>query len=106
GMATLIFSAGTLFGTSSGRGTVSGLGTATFEVDLVFTGGTGLFTGATGELTITGTIVSTGPTTNHVTASYVGSVAAVPEPSSLTLFALGAATGVGVLVRARGRKKG
>src|SRR5262249_41106335 len=59
GMAALIFSAGTLFGTSSGMGIASGDGTATFEVDVVFTGGTGLFTGATGGLTITGTIVST-----------------------------------------------
>src|SRR5262249_45708764 len=102
GMATLIFSQGRLFGTSYGRGTASSPGTATLEVELVFTGGRGLFTGATGGLTITGTIVSTGPTTDHVTATYVGSVAVVPEPGSLTLFALGAATGVGVLVRARG----
>jgi hypothetical protein len=49
-----------------------------------------------------GTIVRDG-LTETVSATYVGSI--VPEPSSLTLFALGAATGVGVLVRGRGRKK-
>jgi hypothetical protein len=105
GMVSLIFDAGTLFATISGMGTAFGDGTAIFEADWVFTGGTGLFAGATGGGSITGTIVSTGPTTDSVTASYGGSLSVAPEPSSLTLFALGAATGVGVLVRARGRKK-
>jgi hypothetical protein len=104
GMSTWTFSAGTLFGTMSGMGTASGPGTGTFEIDWVVTGGTGIYAGATGEVAITATSVGTGPTTNHVTASYVGALS-VPEPSALTLFALGAATGVGALVRARGRKK-
>jgi hypothetical protein len=90
GMASLMFSDGTLFGTSSGMGTASGQGTATFEVDLDFTGGTGIFAGATGGVTITGTIVRHSPTTDSVTASYAGSLSVVPEPATLTLLGLGA----------------
>jgi hypothetical protein len=105
GMVSLNFADGTLFGTSSGMGTADGRGHATFEADLVFTGGTGRFAGAMGEATITGTIDRTGPTTDTVSASYVGTLSVVPEPGSLTLFALGATTGIGVLARARGKKK-
>lgn len=106
GMVSLTFAQGTLLGTSSGTGTASGLGTATFEVALVFTGGTGLFAGATGGATITGTIVSTGPTTNRVTASYDGSLTLIPEPGSLTLFALGAAALVGAPIwRGKGGRR-
>ena len=106
GMITLSFDDGTLFGTSSGMGTASGQGTATFEVDLVFTGGTGFFAGTTGEATITGTITRTGPTTDSVDASYTGSLSVVPEPNSLTLFALGASSGMAVLVRAGRKSRG
>jgi len=81
------FSQGTLFGTSSGSGTASGTGTATFTADFVITGGTGIFAGATGDATVTGTITSTGPTTESSTASYIGSLATIPEPSSLALLA-------------------
>jgi hypothetical protein len=90
GTLTETYSDGTLDGTSSGVGTASGSGTATLTVDVVFTGGTGTFRGATGEATITATITKTGPTTENITASYVGTLNLVPEPASLTLLGLGA----------------
>jgi hypothetical protein len=80
------FLQGTLFGTSSGSGTASGHGTATVTMDLVFTGGTGLFAGATGEATARETITSTSATTDSISGSYVGSLATVPEPNYLPLF--------------------
>jgi len=52
GMFTETFSQGMLFGTSSGTGTTSGMGTGTATVYVVYTGGTGLFTDATGEATV------------------------------------------------------
>ncbi len=91
GMFSEFFSEGTLDGTSSGMGTASGHGTATFVTETVFTGGTERFREATGEATVTGTIVQTSPTTDTITASYVGSLTIVPEPSSLALLALGTA---------------
>ena len=104
GSLSLTFSQGTWFGTTSGSGTASGQGTATFTVDFVITGGTGLFAGATGEATITGTITSTGPTTESISGSYVGSLALVPEPSSLALLAPAVAVGAVVVVRGRRRE--
>ena len=87
GMLTETFAQGTLFGTTSGSGTANGLGSATFTLDFVITGGTGFFTGDTGEASIVGTIMSTGPTAESITGSYTGSLAFVPEPSTLLLFA-------------------
>jgi hypothetical protein len=104
GTIELIFPNGSLFGTSSGTGMASGHGTATFEADVVITRGTGFFAGSTGDITITGKITSTSPTTESVTASYSGSLD-IPEPGSLSLLALGAGTSMGVLVRGRGRKE-
>jgi hypothetical protein len=105
GMVTLFFANGSLFGTSSGMGVGSGMGTAVFELDLIFTGGTGIFAGATGEVSIMGTIVRTSPTTESIAASYAGRLNLVPEPSSLSLLGLGAAAGAGVLVRTRRRPR-
>lgn len=90
GRFTETFSAGQLFGTSSGNGTASGTGTATATVDVVFTGGTGLFASATGDGTILQTLVSTGPTTTSGMATYTGDLLLIPEPSSLALLAAGA----------------
>jgi len=104
GSLSLTFSQGTWFGTTSGDGTASGHGTAKFEVDFVITGGTGLFAGSTGEATIKGTITSTGPTTESITGSYVGSLTLVPEPSSLALLASAVAIGAVVVVRGRRRE--
>jgi len=102
GMLSLMFSQGTLFGTTSGSGTANGHGTATFTIDFVITGGTGLFAGSTGEAAITGTITSTSPTTESITGSYVGSL--VPEPSSLALLAPAVGVGAVMVIRRRRRQ--
>jgi hypothetical protein len=93
GMFLETFSQGTLFGTSSGSGTANDMGSATVAVDFVFTGGTGLFTGAKGEATITGTITTTSPTTESINGSYIGTLSVVPEPSSLALLVTAIAVG-------------
>jgi hypothetical protein len=80
-----VFSGGTLFGTSSGSGTANGNGTARVTIDFVFTGGTGLFAGATGEATLTGTITSTSSATESITGSYVGTLSVGPEPTTLAV---------------------
>jgi hypothetical protein len=98
------FPFGTLFGTSSGSGTASGMGTATVTIDLVFTGGTGVFTGASGEVIFTGTITSTGATTASIDGTYVGTLFGVPEPGTLALLAQAVALGAVVLVRQRRRQ--
>ncbi len=46
GTLTEVFTNGTLMGTTSGTGTANGKGSATFSIDYVITGGTGIFTGA------------------------------------------------------------
>ncbi len=74
GMFTETFAKGKLFGTSSGDGKANGQGTASFTLDFVFTGGTGIFAGATGDATVTGTITSTSATTESITGSYVGTL--------------------------------
>lgn len=82
GSFTETFALGTLLGTSSGSRTASGLGTATFTLNFVFTGGIGLFAGATGDATVTGTITSTSATTESITGSYTGTLEVVtPLPS-------------------------
>jgi hypothetical protein len=87
-MFTDTFTQGTLIGTGSGSGTASGHGTATFTLDFVITGGTGLFAGATGDVTLTGTITQTGPTTVSITnGSYTGTI--TPESGSLTMWGSG-----------------
>ena len=104
GMLTLSFGkGGTWFGTTEGDGMASGNGTATFTIDFVITGGTGPFTGVTGEATITGMITQTGPTTESITGSYVGSVT-VPEPGSLAVLAPALAVGAVVMLRGRRRE--
>jgi hypothetical protein len=96
------FPNGTLFGTSSGEGTASGMQTAKVTVDFVFTGGTGFFAGTTGEATFTGTITTTGPMAEAIDGTYVGQLS-IPEPSTLALFAPAAAVVAVVVVRGRRR---
>jgi hypothetical protein len=103
-MISEAFSLGTLFGTSSGSGTASGTGTAMVTLDFVITGGTGFFTGATGDVTITATITTTGPNTASITGSYAGSLSSVPEPSTLAMLAPSLAIGAVVAVRGRRRE--
>ena len=83
GTLTETFAEGTLFG----EGTTSGTGIGTATAEWVFTGGTGLFTDATGEGTVLQTIVKTGPTTASGSATYTGTLSLVPEPGSLALLA-------------------
>jgi hypothetical protein len=104
GTCSQTFAEGTLFGTCSGSGTTIGMGTGTFETEIVFTGGTGLFAGATGGMTVTGTIESTGPTTGEITGSYVGTLSSVPEPGGLALLVPALAVGACVQVFERRRK--
>jgi len=99
GTLTEIFAGGKLFGTGSGSGTASGHGTATFTIDFLITGGTGIFEHQTGEAMITGTITKTGPTTEAIDATYTGTL--VPEPSSVSLLLLGATFGYRFLAKTR-----
>jgi hypothetical protein len=89
---------------SSGSGTTTGKGTGTIEIEIVFTEGTGFFAGATGEVTVTGTELSTGPTTGEITGSYVGTLSIVPEPGGPAVLTPAVAVGAVVLVRARRNK--
>jgi PEP-CTERM motif len=91
GTITETFADGTLFGTTSGSGSGNGNGTANFTIDFMITGGTGEFYGDTGEATLTGTITQTSPTTDAISGSYTGSVAATPEPSTWMLLVTGLA---------------
>lgn len=98
GMISLAFANGMLFGTSSGSGTGNGQGKATFTANLLITGGTGIFNGASGEAALKGTITQLTPTTEAVSATYLGRVSAVPEPSTLALIATGL---IGIVRRRR-----
>jgi hypothetical protein len=93
GMLTETFAKGTLFGTGSGSGTANGMGMATFAIDFVITGGTGIFLGDHGDVMITGDITQTSPTTETISnATYSGTLV-TPEPSSFGLLLLGATMG-------------
>ena len=91
GMFLETFSQGTLFGDSSGSGTANGHGTATVTLDFIFKGGTGLFAGDTGEVTVTETITRTNATTVSISnGSYAGTlITPTPLPAALPLFATG-----------------
>jgi len=101
GMLNQVFTDGTLFGTGSGSGLGNGHGMATFTIDFVITGGTGIFFGDHGTATIMGDITQTGPLTEAISnASYSGTLV-TPEPSSLGLLFLGASMGYRFLVKRR-----
>jgi len=85
GMLLETFTNGTLFGTGSGSGMGNGHGEATFTIDFLITGGTGIFAGDTGQVIVNGTIIQTGPTTEAINATYAGQI--IPEPSTLVLLA-------------------
>jgi hypothetical protein len=100
-MLTETFSDGALFGIGSGTGTGNGNGMATFMIDFVITGGTGIFAGDHGSVMAMGTITQTGPLTEAVSnATYRGTLV-TPEPSSLGLLFLGASMGYRFLVKRR-----
>jgi hypothetical protein len=101
GMLNEVFTGGTLFGTGSGTGLANGHGMATFTIDFVITGGTGIFFGDHGTATIMGDITQTGPLTEAISnATYTGTLV-TPEPSSLGLLFLGASMGYRFLVKRR-----
>ena len=104
GQFTLAFENGTIIGTGSGTGTGNGSGTATATLDLIITGGTGFFTGATGSATVTGTLTQTSPTTvSFSSGTYTGTLTLAPEPSTLALVlpAIGA-----LMLRRRATSRG
>jgi hypothetical protein len=98
GSFTETFAKGTLFGTSSGDGTADGKGGATVTLDLVFTGGTGIFAGITGEGTATETITRTGATTESVSGTYSATLTTTPLPSTWVML-LGGLLGLGIVAR-------
>lgn len=100
GMLTDVFAGGKFFGTGSGGGTANGQGSATFKVDFIITGGTGIFEHQTGEVTIMGTITQTSQTTESIDGTYLGNIG-TPEPSSLSLLFLGASAGYRFLTKRR-----
>jgi hypothetical protein len=105
GSITEVFANGTLFGTSSGDGTGNGQGSATFTIDFVITGGTGIFKGDAGEATLTGTITQNSATTETISnGSYTGTLTSAPVPPTWTMLIAGL-LGLGFFAH-RGRKIG
>jgi hypothetical protein len=92
-----VFAGGTVFGTFTENGTVTGATTSTITLHSVTTGGTGMFLGDTGESIVIGTNTTT--SSPMFTGTYTGFINTVPEPSSLALM-LG---GIGLLPLMRKR---
>jgi len=97
GTFTDVFAGGTVFGTFTENGTVTGATTSTITLDSVTTGGTGMFLGNTGESFVIGTNTTT--SSPMFTGTYTGFVNTVPEPSSLALML----AGIGLLPLVRNR---
>lgn len=64
-----------------------------------FTGGTGIFSGASGSAQFTGTGEFTSETVANLNLTYTGSIVLVPEPASLLLLSAGLAV---MFLRGRG----
>lgn len=95
---------GRLLGTFFGTLTPSGPTTYTGMSNLTITGGTGLFEGASGGGTSTGTEdIATGSVTFAPVGSVSGPRLATPEPGSLALLA-GGLGGLAAVARARRRQ--
>ena len=87
GFVTDTFVGGTLFGTFTDSGTVSG-GVSTGTLELVITGGTGAYLGYTGTETETATVQSNGTFAGTGSGSLT-TPAETPLPGSLPLFVSG-----------------
>jgi hypothetical protein len=83
-----VLAGGTLFGTYTGSGSVTGVDTS-ITIDTVATGGTGIFAGDTGKSTIMGTSTITSSTTSSFSGTFTTSITTVPEPGSVTLLLAG-----------------
>lgn len=92
----------TLFGTQSGTLSFGSPGIFNNLQNYVVTGGTGLFAGATGTFTGTGTLDFTrGPPRGEQSFSGLLDIAAVPEPASWVMLITGFGLVGGVLRRRR-----
>lgn len=85
GNIDLAFTNGALGGTSSGSGSVTGSGSATFTAEFLVNDSSGIFEGLGGEVTETGTLTRTSPFSASVSGAYSGTLA-TPEPSPLVLL--------------------
>lgn len=105
GLFSFDFGAGnTFFGTYVGTITLPPVGgVAPFAETFTLTGGTGLFSGASGTLIATGTVTfnANGP---DAIANFNGTINTVPEPTTLFLLSTGLA-GVGAAVRKRRKSR-
>ena len=99
GTVTVTYSDGTLFGTSSGTGTTNGT-TATDTINVIYTGGTGVFAGDTGTATELETVDIDA---NTFTSTVTGTLTTTPLPTTW-LMLLSGFVGLGLFAY-RGSKK-
>lgn len=105
GLFTFDFGNGNaFFGTYVGTVTLPPVGgMIPFTETFTLTGGTGLFSGASGILTATGTVILNANGADSI-AQFNGTVNTIPEPTTLFLLCTGLA-GVGAAVRKRRKSK-
>jgi hypothetical protein len=96
GMFIDVLAGGTLFGTFTSKGNITGVDTSTITFDTVM-GGTGAFAGDTGKITVIGT--NTPSDTPPFNGNYTGFIVTAPEPSSVALMLLG--VGLAFVLRKR-----
>ncbi len=92
---------GTFLGTNAPLPTP---GMLAFSETFTLTGGTGLFTGASGSLIATGTVAFNPNGTSNAHADFNGTITTVPEPATMILLGTGLA-GIAAKVRKRRHAK-